>query len=231
MPNDPLVSVVIPVHNAARYLAEAIHSIERQNYANIEIIAIDDGSTDGSFDVAQSFPSVRCIRQDNCGIAATRNAGVLQAKGDLLAFLDADDLWTDDKLRQQMVVLFEKPGIHLVAGRVEQFYDACRGPAPDNSPPLANDAYTAGALLIRTADFHLVGLFDTTLKVGEFVDWHSRALNLGLTEHRLESIVLRRRIHDGNTTLRQQAARGDYLSVIKAHLDRKRLAGNAKQAR
>ena len=103
------VSVVIPVYNAARFLADAIRSVQAQRHPRIEIIVVDDGSTDGSGEVARSFAGVRCLRQANGGIAAARNAGVHEARGNLLAFLDADDLWTPGKLALQLDVLRADP--------------------------------------------------------------------------------------------------------------------------
>jgi glycosyltransferase involved in cell wall biosynthesis len=216
-----LVSVIIPAYNAAPFLAEAIESVERQQYPRTEIVVVDDGSTDNTAEIATRFSSVRYIRQPNRGIAAARNAGVLAASGTLLAFLDADDLWVEGKLALQLEALESQSNMDIVAGRVEQF---CEPNCERSNAEItdAGDAYTAGAMLIRKSDFLRVGMFNAALRVGEFVDWHSRAMNLGLREHRLDAVVLRRRIHGGNTTLRRQDSVGDYLSVLKAHLDRKR---------
>ena len=216
------LSVAIPVYNAERYLRDAIQSVIDQGHPRLEIIVIDDGSTDGSRVVAESFGNVQYFQQENRGIAAARNAGVEQAQGELLAFLDADDLWTDQKLHWQLAALQQHPEAHIVAGGIEQFYESDRPRLMQDNP--AGDAYTAGAMLIRHADFLRVGKFDERLRVGEFIDWHSRARSLGLREICLPDIVLRRRIHNTNTTLKQQHTRDDYVSVIRAHLHRQRRA-------
>jgi glycosyltransferase involved in cell wall biosynthesis len=223
MSDESLISVVVPAFNAARFLPDAIRSIESQRYPQLEILVVDDGSTDGTADAAQSFSRVRLIRQTNGGIAAARNTGVLAARGRWLAFLDADDLWTEQKLSLQINGLQRRSDVDLIAGRVEQFHDPSWD-RPTVPLPDAGDAYTAGAMLIRRDDFLRVGLFNPALRVGEFVDWHSRAMNFGLRECLLDSVVLRRRIHGENTTLRRQDSTGDYLAVLKAHLDRKRTA-------
>jgi glycosyltransferase involved in cell wall biosynthesis len=223
MPNSELVSVVMPVYNAGRFLADAIRSVFAQSHVQIQIIVVDDGSTDDSADVVRHF-AVSYIRQQRSGIAAARNTGVLAARGSLLAFLDADDLWTHSKLARQVQLLAQRPDLQLVAGRVEQFYDE-RYAGPRNPLPApAAEAYTAGALLIRRRDFFRVGMFNTTLQVGEFIDWHSRAINSGLREFCLDEVLLRRRIHGENSTLKQRHSQRDYLSVVKSHLDRKRRA-------
>uniref|UniRef100_E6PV27 Glycosyltransferase 2-like domain-containing protein n=1 Tax=mine drainage metagenome TaxID=410659 RepID=E6PV27_9ZZZZ len=91
--DDVLVSVVIPAHNAAATLAETLHSVLAQSYRHIEIVVVDDGSTDGTWDLLQSFgPAVRAIHQANAGLAAARNAGVAAASGTCIALHDADDL-------------------------------------------------------------------------------------------------------------------------------------------
>jgi glycosyltransferase involved in cell wall biosynthesis len=223
MPDQELISVIIPVYNAACFLADAIGSVFSQNYSQIQTIVVDDGSTDNSADVVRRF-AVSYIRQPNAGIAAARNTGVLAARGSLLAFLDADDLWCRDKLTRQVDLLAQHPATQLVAGRVEQFYHESYAGTQVPLPAPANVAYTAGALLIRRRDFFRVGMFNTKLQVGEFIDWHSRAINLGLREFCLNEVVLRRRIHGENSTLRHKDSQRDYLAVVKSHLDRKRRA-------
>jgi glycosyltransferase involved in cell wall biosynthesis len=223
MPNSDLVSVIIPVYNAGRFLADAIRSVFAQSHTQIQIIIVDDGSTDDSADVMRHF-AVSYIRQQHSGIAAARNTGVLAARGSLLAFLDADDLWTRDKLARQINLLAQSPEVQLVAGRVEQFYDEGYTGARTPLPAQAGEAYTAGALLIRRRDFFRVGMFNTRLQVGEFIDWHSRAVSSGLREFCLDEVLLRRRIHGENSTLKQRHSQRDYLSVVKSHLDRKRRA-------
>ncbi len=224
MSEAELVSVVIPVYNAARFLDDAIRSVQSQQHSRIEIIVVDDGSTDGSGDIARSFAGVRCLRQANGGIAAARNAGVQDARGTLLAFLDADDLWTAGKLMLQLDALRATPEATFVSGRVEQFFDASYAPPAGMQLPAINAGCVAGSILIRTRDFLRVGLFDPALRLGEFMDWHSRATTLGLREHRFDQVFLRRRIHGQNTVLRCRSSAGDYLTVMKAHLDRKRRA-------
>src|SRR5690349_2600271 len=96
----PLVSVVIPVFDGEAYLAAAIESALAKTYARVEVIVVDDGSTDGSASVAARY-DVRLVRQSNRGVSAACNAGVEAARGELIAFLDADDLWPPERLEIQ----------------------------------------------------------------------------------------------------------------------------------
>ncbi|MDX1948588.1 MAG: glycosyltransferase family A protein [Pirellulaceae bacterium] len=221
---SPLISVVIPAYNAERFLAEAIASVHRQSHAPLEIIVIDDGSTDRTAEIARAGRDVWCWRQPNGGIGSARNAGVAAVQGDLLAFLDADDLWTEDKLARQLAVLQSRPEIDLVAGQVEQFFDESYAGPLIAVPEAPQGGFTAGAMLIRKSSYDRVGGFRTDLAVGEFLDWHSRAVAAGLRMASLDEVVLRRRIHGNNTVIRQRGQQANYLSVLKSHLDRKRRA-------
>jgi glycosyltransferase involved in cell wall biosynthesis len=217
------LSVVIPVYNGARFLAEAVasvHAAARAGGVTAEVIVVDDGSTDESFALAGTLVGVRAFRQANAGAAAARNTGVAEAHGEILAFLDADDLWTPDKLVLQLAVFAADPGVAMVAGRVEEFGDAAQLAARGTR---GERAYTIGALVVRRADFLRVGPFDPALKAfGEVMDWRSRALAAGLREHVLDAVVLRRRLHDANTTRITPDTRASYLAAIRAHLKRKR---------
>jgi glycosyltransferase involved in cell wall biosynthesis len=219
------ITVIIPAFNAECHLAQAVESVCLQQYEALDIIVVDDGSTDGTAALADQLPCVRCIRQDHGGPAAARNRGITQAKGELLTFLDADDLWAEGKLAAQLSLLESDPAVALVAGRVEEFYTA---DAPqDQHRNLRHSgarAYTMGALLTRRDTFLKVGLLNPQLRFGEFMDWRSRALALGLREHVLDQVVLRRRIHATNTTRLAQDHKSHYLATIRAHLQRQRAA-------
>src|SRR2546427_4231674 len=111
----PVVSVVIPVYNGERYLADAIQSVLDQTYQNLEVIVVDDGSTDGSAAVAKRFgDAIRYVRQANGGVCQARNTGISVARGTYLAFLDQDDLWLPDKLAVQVAYLESHPEVGAV---------------------------------------------------------------------------------------------------------------------
>jgi glycosyltransferase involved in cell wall biosynthesis len=216
----PLVSVIIPLYNYERYLAEAIESVLAQTYSHTEIIVVDDGSTDGSASVAAQYTnSVKYFYQPNAGLATALNKGITMSSGGFLAFLDADDIWTPKKLQHQMSAM-DDPGVDMVFGQIEQFY----------SPELNKQrgivgvmpGFSKGALLIRRQSFSMVGSFNEQFQLGDFVEWYLRAVELGLKSLMLPEVVMRRRIHAGNMGIRQRAHRADYLRILKTLLDRRR---------
>ena len=125
MENSPLVSVIIPNYNYARYLKDAIVSVQAQTYSNIEIIVVNNGSTDNSLHLLQQFGSqITLIDQENLGQAGARNSGLRAANGDLIAFLDADDFWQNDKLEKQIRLITSET--ELVYSGISRFRDTSR---------------------------------------------------------------------------------------------------------
>ena len=110
--NKSLISVIIPTYNRETYLSQAIESVLAQTYQPLDIIIIDDGSSDSSDKIVQSYvPQVRYYYQPNAGIGSALKKGIELADGQYFAFLDSDDLWVSDKLSRQMTFLTENPGV------------------------------------------------------------------------------------------------------------------------
>jgi len=222
----PLVSVMIGVYNCAAYLGEAIDSVLAQTYEPVELIVVDDGSTDGSGAVAETYgPAVRCIRQERGGMAAARNRAVEAARGEFFAFLDADDRFPVDKLERQLAVFDEDPELDVVYGHVTEFVtpdldEESRAllRAPNHDVPWP----TPNLMLVRREAFFRVGLFSTALRVGIGVDWHARANELGLKSTVPAILALERRLHAENNGIRERQFKPQYLHVLKASLDRRR---------
>ncbi len=222
---SPLISVIVPVYNGRRYLDAALASVQAQTHRPLEVIVVDDGSTDDSAAIAAAYPGARIVSQPNQGTAAARNHGVRLARGDCLAFLDQDDVWTRDKLAWQAAALAARPDLDMVFGQVRQFFspdwDAADRPGlycP--SEPLTG--YLPSALLVRRAAFLAVGPFDTVWRMGEWAEWFTRARDHGLREWVVPHVVAWRRLHAGNKGLLDGAARGEYARLLKASLDRRR---------
>jgi glycosyltransferase involved in cell wall biosynthesis len=230
----PLVSVMIGAYNAAPYLGEAIQSVLAQDYEPLELIVVDDGSTDGTADVARGFAQVKVIQQANGGNGAARNRAVENAAGELYAFLDADDRFTPGKLTLQKAALDADPGLDMVFGHVREFLSpeldeetraSLRPPAPEPMPWTAPNL-----MLIRRESFERVGPFTTAVRVGVTVDWFARAAEAGLRHTILPQVVLERRLHTQNNGLRERASRSQYVEVIRQAMERRRAAADAAQA-
>lgn len=223
---NSLISIIIPVYNCEQYLEEALESVLNQNFKPLDIIVIDDGSTDRSLSIAESYvPQIRVFQQPNLGAAEARNNGIKNANGDFLAFLDSDDVWLTDKLSSQIELFTENPNLDMVFGGVEQFLSP-ELEQDHNTPTVAIKKYPlgllAGTMLIKKASFLKVGLFNPAWKIGEFIDWYAKAKEQNLSNMVLPKTVLRRRIHTSNLGIRAKDSRSDYIQILKASLDRKR---------
>ena len=209
------VSVVIPVRNGEQFLTEAIESVLGQSRPPLEVIVVDDGSSDSTSEVAQAFgSSVRYVPQPPLGVAAALNCGVDLVRGQLLAFLDADDVWRDDKLELQLAAFRDHPEIDAVFGHLANV-----GESGEIRETFAG--WSRGTMLIRMAAFDRVGPFKQW-RLGEFIEWYARAVDLGLALLMLPEVVLMRRVHDTNVGVQRRDERSEYARVLKAVLDRRR---------
>ena len=110
MSDRPLVSIIMPAHNREAYIGEAVESALSQDYENVELIVVDDGSTDRTYEILSDFGErIRLFRQHNAGPGAARNRGLDHAGGEFIAFLDSDDVWAPGKLRAQVSHLQRNP--------------------------------------------------------------------------------------------------------------------------
>lgn len=225
----PRVSVVIPVFNGARYLGEAIASALSQTGAALEVVVIDDGSTDGSVAVATAFgPPVRAVAAAHAGVGAARNRGVREARGEVIAFLDADDVWLPGSLSCRLAALDGDDALDVAFGHIENFISPDLGDAERarlRCPPGAMPGYIPQASLIRRRAFDLVGPFDESRTRGEFIDWYMRAVELGVRSTLVPEVVVRRRLHADNQGIREREAAVDYVRVVRAALARRRASG------
>jgi glycosyltransferase involved in cell wall biosynthesis len=215
-----LVSCVVPVHDGERFLGAALDSILGQTHREVEAIVVDDGSTDGTPAVIASFGDrIRSVRQENAGHAAARNHGIELARGAFLAFLDADDLWHPEKLAQQLARFAERPELEVCFSGLRNFRDG--SDAVEDVP-----GYTSVTLLARRVVFERVGSFDPSLRHGNDRDWMLRASEAGTVMELLPEVLVYRRLHDANRSLRlADASRAEYLRIVKASLDRRRASG------
>jgi glycosyl transferase family 2 len=221
----PLITVVVPVYNGAAFLADAVNVILAQNYPSLEIIVVDDGSTDSIDAVVASLPlEVRYFKQQNAGAAAARNRGIKDASGEFIAFLDVDDLWPDNNLNVLADRLLAQPNIAVVHGHGQLMeLDETSGRYEYVGNPSESFPYYIGAGLYRRSAFERVGLFDTELKFAEDTDWYIRAGELKLTLLRVPEVTLLVRRHSRNMTNGKSVTELNTLRVFKKQLDRKRV--------
>jgi glycosyltransferase involved in cell wall biosynthesis len=218
---------LIGVYNGAPYVGAAIDSVLAQSYRPIEVIVVDDGSDDGSAEVVRSYGErVIYAHQENAGNGSARNHATRLATADLFAFMDADDLSAPDRLALQWAALESDPEVDVVYGHAREFVSpeltaeqqaTVRPPQPRPAPWIS-----VNLMLIRRAAFQRVGPFSESLRVGVTVDWCARAVDAGLKTVMLSDVILERRLHLTNNGIRERAAKSQYVSVVKAALDRRR---------
>lgn len=221
----PRVSVVLPLYNAEPFLAEAIASVRQQGWPEIELVAVDDGSTDGSTaEVERLWPGVRLLRQPNRGPAAARNAALHVATGELLAFLDADDAWPDGKLERQVARLTSDPSLGASLGYARLFVDEAKGRRWGEPFFL----FLLGGMVARRALFEpgSVGGFDERAHPynGEDTDWFLRAWEAGTPMEVLPEPTVHYRRRGGSLSSDTEATKRGLAALMRSSLLRRRRA-------
>lgn len=217
------MSVVIPVYNGEKYIAQAIESALSQEVDNLEIIVVDDGSSDMTKEIVKGFKdSVSYIYQDNSGPSSARNTGIKHSHGKFIAFLDSDDLWAPDKLKIQLEKFNRYDELDIVLGfNVKgQFNSVTEINTMISNMPSRFSLYF-GSALIRRSTFDEIGLLDEDLIMGEDTDWFYRAreMNRSICVHK--DVVEYHRRHDSNLTNDKKRAVFYYLKMMKKAKDRK----------
>jgi glycosyltransferase involved in cell wall biosynthesis len=225
------VSIVLPVHDADRFVAAALDSVLAQTLLPDEIVAIDDGSTDGSAAILAGYPQVRVIHQANAGCAAARNRGIEAARHDTIAFLDADDLWMPTRLERALTALESTSQPDFVACAQQNFLTPGLAAVPAwlDTAMLANvqHGFSTNALVARRTAFVRVGLFDPLRRVMSDSEWLVRALDSGLTYVHIDEPLVQRRIHERNITGTVRGTREHGIAmaeILHASLVRRRAA-------
>ena len=222
---QPLVSVIIPVYNGARFLRAALESVFAQTYRPIEVIVVDDGSSDDSGAIAESFPEVHYIRQENQGVAAARNNGIEVARGEFFAFLDQDDLWTPEKLKVQIEHLLSNPLLGYTLTHQQYFLEPGTPLPAWFRKDLLSSVHTGwvlGTLVVRRTTFEQVGGFATGYSAANDSDWFFRAKAADVPMEVVPELLLLKRIHESNDSSRAKEILSELLKVVKSSLDRHR---------
>ncbi len=227
METSPLISVIIPVFNAEKYLKESIESVLGQTYKNIEVICLNDGSTDNSLQTLKSFKDLITLvdYKENCGSAVRRNEGMKLANGEFIAFLDADDVWEKEKLNLQIEQFKNIPDLDISFSLMQCFLSP---ELPEKikkmryCPPNPMAGQIPGTAVFRKKLLEKTGYFDTKFKNSEFTDWTAKAKEGKLNIITMEKVLLLRRIHETNTTvIDRKNSQNDYLRMVRESIQRK----------
>lgn len=219
---DSQISVIIPVRDGERYLAETLDSIVSQTLEPHEVIVVDDGSQDSSAAIARSFGgSVQVITSQPVGGGAARDLGIAQATGNLVALCDADDLWMADKLARQVPLIGDLDQPTAVFCAATEFL------SPELSPgslrtrePMDHiaRAQISSALLATPATLDAVGPFQTGADDGLWFSWCVRLIDSPATVGYADEVLVRRRLHDRNQSLDTAPSTGMWPAALHAHL-------------
>jgi glycosyltransferase involved in cell wall biosynthesis len=204
--NSTLISCIVPVYNGERYLGETLDSILAQTHQPLEIVVVDDGSTDRTVTVVADFGRrVQYCWQENAGEAAARNRGLSMAQTEFVAFLDADDLWHPEKLARQIAYFQENPHLDLCFTSFQNFWipELAAEEQRYRGSPLAQpqSAWSTSTVLARRAVFARFGNFihDGSLAAGsESMIWFLRAQEEGALIAVLPEVLMYRRMHTAN---------------------------------
>ena len=222
-PPNELVSVIIPVYNGERFMPDAVANVHEQAYQPLEIIIVDDASTDSTPQLLAALADqVTIVRLgSNQGPAAARNAGLARARGSIVAFLDVDDLWPPDRLGAMVACFRQHPACGVVRGyvRISQPQDRANAALRYSSAILGP---WIGSAIYRKEIFDLIGAFDPGLRYGEDLDWFFRAREQGVGVHLLNRTTLYVRRHDQNMTRGLNCHELNVLRVLRRSLDRRR---------
>jgi len=232
------ISAIIPAYNSQDYILDAIHSIQNQTHSVDEIIVIDDGSTDNTQQTLENqISGIKYIKQENQGPSAARNTGIKAAQGDWIAFLDADDQWTPNKIEKQLIALKHSPELHLIAGdmqeigihnepitqsvlakhkQLKKFQNNQSLPIRDALAELVNKNFIpTGTVLVKRSTLIETGLFNTAIHFGEDLElWAKIASKHAITC--LPEILMLRRLHGQNATTSTMPMLRDLVKVMQS---------------
>ncbi|MEO6748519.1 MAG: glycosyltransferase family A protein [Casimicrobiaceae bacterium] len=219
------VDVVIPAFNAALHLHEAIASVVKQTHAAGCVIVVDDASTDATARIARDCgaPVELITLARNAGAGTARNAGIAATRAAYIAFLDADDRWTPDKLAIQCAALDADPTAMFALCRAREFasdeLDASERAALVRRDTTLYEGWLPSALVARREVFARIGGFAEDLRIGEAIEWFFRASELPHVH--VDTVCVERRLHAANSTRAAVTGRA-YLEAVRRHLARQR---------
>jgi len=200
---NPLVTIIMPAWNRARYIREALDSLLEDTWSPKEIIVVDDGSTDETAAIVNSFPQVRYIYQEHQGVSVARNTALENATGEYVTFLDSDDIWVPGRIAFSINFFEDNPELDYILAKQELFLEkGCVVPEGFRPSRFGNPEQSEGTpvLMARRACFDRIGKFNPLFRKCEDLEWVARASDEGLKMARIPLVAVKVRIHDRNTT-------------------------------
>lgn len=223
--NNTSISVIIPAYNNRDFILQAVSSVLNQTIKASEIIVVDDGSSDNTSDLIKSkFKNqVILLKQKNQGISAARNLGIKKSTGEYIAFLDADDIWLEDKLEMQLQALKKHPEVSIVFTQAQnRLNNEMQFEESSNLAYPIVPGFIPSCCFLKREVIEKTGLFDQSVKLGEFAEWYGRAIDQGYKVYMVKKLLVLRRIHDHNHSLVNLSNQYKYLHILKEKIDRNR---------
>jgi glycosyltransferase involved in cell wall biosynthesis len=223
--NKPSISAIIIVKNGEKYLRQAIESILAQTHQPDEVILVDGNSTDNTLNIAKEYEQIIVISQTEPGIANGYNMGIEFSRGELIAFLACDDLWTLDKLSVQVNYLSEHPDIQYTAAKVKFFLEEGHIIPPGFKKELLLGSHIGlimETLVARKTLFDSIGKLNTELNIAVDVDWFARAKDYHIPMAIIDRILLHKRIHNSNLSNNAAANNQELLKLLRHSIKRQR---------
>jgi glycosyltransferase involved in cell wall biosynthesis len=218
-----LVSVVMAAFDEEAFIGDAIATVLAQTYTPIEVIVVDDGSTDRTADIAERH-AVTVLRQPHDGPAAARNAGLKAARGEYWTIFDADDLMPPRRIEHQVAHLEQHPEHGIVLGLTDAFVTPGQPRPPHYNPDWDDGPFPAcaGTMMARHEVLEAVGLYDEAIWMSYDVEWLARAKDAGVRAGQIDQLALRYRIHGENSSADRRAVHGAMLKLLRASIQRRR---------
>jgi glycosyltransferase involved in cell wall biosynthesis len=199
--NDPLVSIIMPTLNAEKYLHDALYCIEKESYQHYEVIIVDGGSKDRTKEIADGFSKIRFTHQRDKGLAGAWNDGIRTASGELITFLDSDDLWMSDCLETHVKMLLNDRILWGSVGHVEFFLENEKEPPPGFKISLLDNnhiGYMPGCFMGWRKIFDEIGFFETRWNIASDIVWFAKLKKSNLPLGIIHETVLKKRVHSMN---------------------------------
>jgi glycosyltransferase involved in cell wall biosynthesis len=217
----PFLSIIIPVFNGEKYLADAIKSVIKQNYKHKEIIVIDDGSVDQTANIAQEFQDVKYFFQSNQTVAVARNTGIRESLGEWVTFLDHDDQMTSDSIQSRIEYIQQYPQTNcLISQHISFMTPGIDRPDWIQQKRINTPQYGFGYLMARKSHLEKIGGYDPEYNIVENMEMFFRMKDIGVQIDFFPRVVIHRRIHEKNVSQQTNIARLNLLKMASKSIQR-----------